>query len=581
MQVIKTEKAQGRQTGGVRLMALVLISLLAMSGVAAVWAQNRATTVRSKRLRRAASTKNRQAATSVIPPAPATPVNVSGQVAPPVAMRGQVISVNAKGDLQQALNQSQPGDVIELEAGATFLGPFTLPVKSGEAYITVQSAQLARLPGESERVLPSHAPLMAKILSPGKGEPALRTAPGAHHFRFIGLEFAPVDRAAVLYHVVGLGDVGPNQDTLEEVPHHFIFDRCYIHAHPQQDLRRGIMLNSAHTDILNSYLSDFKSRGADSQAIGGWNGPGPYRIINNYLEGAGENILFGGADPSIPNLVPSDIEIRHNHLAKPILWRAEDWTVKNLFELKNARRVTVEGNLLEYNWGQSQTGEAILLTVRNQDGKAPWSVVEDVTFINNVVRHTGGGINLLGYDYFHPSQQTKRITIRNNLFLDVSAEKWNGKGEFLLISDRVADVVIDHNTVLQSGSVLVATGGPSTNFTFTNNVISHNQYGLHGDGTGSGNHTLETYFPGAVVRSNVIAGAAAGKFPAGNFYPPGLAAAGFVDPDKGDYHLRTDSTYRGRAADGKDVGCDVDALAAALHVTLRQQLFPKMEKSGL
>jgi hypothetical protein len=31
--------------------------------------------------------------------------------------------------------------------------------------------------------------------------------------------------------------------------------------------------------------------------------------------------MFGGADPSIPDLVPSDIEIRRNHLFKPLSWK--------------------------------------------------------------------------------------------------------------------------------------------------------------------------------------------------------------------------------------------------------------------
>ena len=41
--------------------------------------------------------------------------------------------------------------------------------------------------------------------------------------------------------------------------------------------------------------------------------------------------------------------------------------------------------------------------MRNQDGSAPWSVVEDVTFTHNVLRHTSSGINLLGRDNNHPS----------------------------------------------------------------------------------------------------------------------------------------------------------------------------------
>ena len=76
-------------------------------------------------------------------------------------------------------------------------------------------------------------------------------------------------------------------------------------------------------------------------------------IINNYLEAAGgENVMFGGADQSIPDLIPSDIGIRGNYFFKPLTWKKDDpsyggkhWTVKNLFETKNARRVVIDGNL--------------------------------------------------------------------------------------------------------------------------------------------------------------------------------------------------------------------------------------------
>src|SRR5439155_6309552 len=99
---------------------------------------------------------------------------------------------------------------------------------------------------------------------------------------------------------------------MEDLPHHIVFDRCYLHGDPTKGARRGIAMNSRYAAVIDSYLSDFKEVGADSQAIDGWNGPGPFKIVNNYLEGAGENVMFGGTDPSIADLVPSDIEIRHN-----------------------------------------------------------------------------------------------------------------------------------------------------------------------------------------------------------------------------------------------------------------------------
>jgi hypothetical protein len=51
-------------------------------------------------------------------------------------------------------------------------------------------------------------------------------------------------------------------------------------------------------------------------------------ITNSYLEASGENLMFGGADPSVPNLVPADIVISHNLVSKRLAWRTRPWTVK-------------------------------------------------------------------------------------------------------------------------------------------------------------------------------------------------------------------------------------------------------------
>ena len=38
---------------------------------------------------------------------------------------------------------------------------------------------------------------------------------------------------------------------------------------------------------------------------------GPFKIVNNFLEASGENILLGGGAATV---TPADIEIRHNHM---------------------------------------------------------------------------------------------------------------------------------------------------------------------------------------------------------------------------------------------------------------------------
>ncbi len=301
---------------------------------------------------------------------------------------GRTISVGVGGNLQTALTDAQPGDVITLAAGATYSGPFTLPVKSGSGWIVVRSAAAdTSLPSAGTRVTPAFRNQMPRILGPA-GSPALMTAPGAHHFRFIAVEFAP---QAGTYNN-GLVRLGTGSETKSaDFPHHIILDRCYIHGDPATGGKRGVMFSGDSLAVIDSYLSDWKGVGQDTQAIAGWTGNGPWAVINNYVEAAGENMLVGGADPAITNLVPSDIEVRNNTFSKPLKWNpfnpsydGSTWQIKNLFELKNARRVLVTDNLFENNWVSAQTGRAILFTVKDQDGFATWSTIEDVTFVRNV-----------------------------------------------------------------------------------------------------------------------------------------------------------------------------------------------------
>lgn len=167
-----------------------------------------------------------------------------------------------------------------------------------------------------------------------------------------------------------LGDGSGAQSSASQIPHDLAVDRVYRHGDAAKGQKRGIALNSASTTITNSYIADIKAVGQDSQAIGGWNGSAPFTITNNYLEGAGENLMFGGGDPSVPGLVPSDITIADNHFAKQPSWRMENWVVKNLIELKNARRVQIVRNTFEYSWQGGQSGYAVVFTVRNQDATA-------------------------------------------------------------------------------------------------------------------------------------------------------------------------------------------------------------------
>lgn len=593
----------------------------------------------------------------------------------------------AYSDFQQALNDSQPGDTILLRAGETFTGNFVLPAKSGSntTPILIRSdAPDSALPAAGIRLVPSGyagANVALNRLARLKGRggayrttPVLKTAPAAHNYR---LQFLDIDGVAQegWGTLVEWGNNSDAQTTLDVVPYGIELDRVYVHGHATKGQKRCIALNGASLDVRNSFVAMCAAVEIDAQAISGFNGPGPFKISNNYLEGSTENILFGGADPKIANLVPSDIEITRNLFTKPVSWRnpvlvppsapavtsiagggslaaarhyftvvavmktegdeavsarsaeasvlvgtsaskvtltwsavagadfyrvyrgtsaggenrymqsavgaasivytgsgetagtpptqGKRWNVKNLLELKNARRVLVDGNIFEHSWAASQKGYAILLTPRNQGGTAPWSVVRDITLTNNVIQHVAGGIDILGTDYEYPSQRTTSILIRNNLVYDVSST-W-GAEHFLLMTGAPLGVTVDHNTIHQEKLMVLADGDPIPSFVLTNNIAPHNQYGIFGSGAGFGNNALAAYFPDAIVRRNAIGGANPSLYPPDNFYPDmATFNAQFVDVDANDFRLVTGSIFNGGGTDGRNLGVDFAALDAAM-----------------
>lgn len=74
-------------------------------------------------------------AAQVLPERPRTSVNTAY-----VAPTGRTLAVPAGGDFQAALNTAQLGDVITLQAGASYTGPFTLPKKAGTGWIIIRTS---------------------------------------------------------------------------------------------------------------------------------------------------------------------------------------------------------------------------------------------------------------------------------------------------------------------------------------------------------------------------------------------------------------------------------------------------------
>lgn len=478
---------------------------------------------------------------------------VMGQRRPRRVGNSSIIQVKAGEDLQSAIDSARYGDTIVLEAGATFRGPIILRFKEGASdtsqYITLTTSTPNALPAENQRVNPqTHAQAMPKIVGPDSSV-AIATDERAHHYKFIGIEFAPAEDSKYLYNLIDLGKT--EYKSLDQFPQNLVFDRCYVHSTGLNKARRGFGLNSGDTTIINSYISGFAGEGDETQAICGWNGPGPFRIVNNYIEGGGQNIMFGGADPAVPNLVPSDIEIRRNFMYKPREWFGKA-TIKGMVELKNARKVVIDGNVLE----SAGLIGAFVLTVRNQGGRAPWSTLEDISITNNVVRHSNTGFSILGKDDLQPSQQAKRIRIANNLMVDIVPDY----SAVFMIGCCGNTVTVENNTVQQTGNIMTCYGTNHSPFVFRNNIIQFNEYGFV-----CPPNMLAPNSGGNVIVDNrgVIAGNGYPKnIPQGNAVVSSLDAVGFVNYAQGDWRLTPQAKAKLKGA-----GVDFDALAAAVSAT--------------
>jgi Putative Ig domain len=535
---------------------------------------------------------------------------------------GTMIMVNAGGDLQTVLNSARCGDVIQLQAGAIFSGAFTLPAKACDdqhwiilrtsapdsslppegSRITPCYAGVASLPGRPSFNCPSTQNVMPKLTFNGPGTGPILFAPGANHYRILGVEITRAANTPVVY---SLASMAPHAGSSID---HIIYDRVWMHGTATDETTRGISLGaSTYVAIVDSFFTDFHCiavTGActDAQAIiGGLGGlpMGPYKVEDNFLEASGEGILFGGGPATV---APTDIQVSRNHFFKPLTWKqgqagfvGTTFIVKNHFELKNAQRVLLEGNIMENTWGGfSQTGFSILLTPKNQSSKSgnvcPLCLVTDVTVRYNHMSHAGAGIQIANVlsDTGGAPLDGQRYSIHDDIFDDIDPVTYKGSGILAQISTGarapiLQHVLIDHITGFSPKSLFYIgndtnVNPPMVDFTFTNSIVNAARYPIWSTG-GTSNcaiHdipviTINACFSDSRFTNNAIMGlpnnSSPSSWPAGNFFPASNTVtqlANYNQGNGGDYRLLPSSPYKNAATDGTDLGANVDRLQSAI-----------------
>jgi hypothetical protein len=532
---------------------------------------------------------------------------------------GSIITVNSGGNLQSALNSASCGDTIELQAGATFSGnQITLPAKScdDQHWIIIRTTTPdANLPPEATRMTPCYAGvaslpgrpafpctnpqrLLPTIVYTGTGSGPIMLANGANHYRLLGLEITRTANDGLPVTALVSAVTGGSMTEI-------VLDRVYLHGTPTDETRRGVDLTGGTSiAVQDSYLSNFhcavKGTCTDSQAVSGGLGGlpgGPYRIVDNFLEASGENILFGGGAATT---TPTDMEIRLNHLFKPMFWMqgqpgftAPAFIVKNHFELKNGQRVLFDSNILENTWGGfSQFGDSILITPKNQsingDNVCPTCQVTDVTVRYTTISHVAGALQIA--NILAPPNgvalQGQRYSIHDIIADDIDGTTYAGNGIFAEISTiaqpLLQNVAINHVTAFPPQTMLNI-GGPNTvkmpGIAMTNSIVTSGEYPVWSTGAlGSADcafydvplKTMGLCFTGYTFAYNAILNAStqyqAPAWPSGNFFytTSDIDFVNYNNGNGGDYHLLPSSPAKGAGSDGLDLGANVDAVYQAI-----------------
>jgi len=533
---------------------------------------------------------------------------------------GKRISVDAKADLVSAIEGARCGDTLLLPAGAAYVVR-ELPAKKCDDghYITIRTDTAdSKLPPEGTRISPAWAGVPSLPGRPAFAQPpggaarlmaiiVARNAGGVpvgDHVRFIGIEWTSE------------GNI--NRLISSEHSDHVIFDRNYMHPAEGAELGHGVgLIEGGHyIAVVNSYLSAFNcvarsGKCTDANAVGGGHSDEPlgtFKVYNNFLESSGENILFGGAASSY---YPTDIEIRRNHLFRPMIWKrgepgyapspnGDPFIVNNNFELKSAVRVLFEANLLENTWGGfTQRGFSILLNARSQNSKCPVCRVNDITVrycrVRNVAgvfqisnapagKSSGGGIAADG----------GRYSIHDVVADNVHGEDYGGGGTFLLLGSTgppLHDVRMDHITSFQPGVLmnLINKDKPIQNFGITNSILSAGgpRPPIASSGGGPANCAVRSqregpegilkacFDPLYFDHNLLIVGSVRGGWPTGNLIVSSTDDAGVRGLKDGVSSVpvlclakgpgcSNKSAGVGAASDHRDIGADVEGVEAAV-----------------
>jgi hypothetical protein len=294
----------------------------------------------------------------------------------------------------------------------------------------------------------------------------------------------------------------PDADVITDLGRGTLLDRVCVLGDPERGQHRGILAHGLGGVYEGLYVDDCGLPGRDAQAIAGWDGTRDLVISHSDLRGAAQSVMFGGADSSSADRIPTGITIEHCRLTKNPDWYGK-FDIKTALELKCCKNFAMTDCVLEWSGTSGgQSGYLIVLTPRNQDGGAPWSCIDGVTIERVRCSIGGAGISMLGTDDDNESGPLANVTIRDVGFFDINPAAYMGSGWAVFLNHAPQHVTLERITV-QGPSVncIVYVVDPAVGLTLrdVNVAAAPCEYPYKIDGGGSGLDALRDYMPDAII----------------------------------------------------------------------------------
>ena len=204
-------------------------------------------------------------------------------------------------------------------------------------------------------------------------------------------------------------------------------------------------------------------------------------------------------------------------------------------------------------------------------------MTEYVTFRNNIVRAAAHGLLInaaeTGARGLPLPRRANHIRVQNVVFREIGAPQWGG-GKLFRVFGGVSDLEITHVTSTGNRTGILDprdTADLNPNLVFKYNIVERNLYGI-GAGGDEGITTITRNFAPYVYNQNVLVNtsrttdqaisdaALKSRYPAVTTIAADWNAVGFLN---GTEKLAKASPYHRAGDDGKDLGADLDEVAAA------------------